>query len=93
MTSAWHLYVVHVPDGTRRRLFDDMRAAGVGVNVHYIPVHLQPYYRKRGFKLGDFPEAERHYAAALSLPLFPGLCEADQDRIVAAMGKALEMAA
>lgn len=90
MTSAWHLYVVHVPDGARRRVFDAMRAAGIGVNVHYIPAHLQPYYRKRGFKHGDFPEAERHYAAAISLPLFPGLSEVDQDRVVAVLAASLK---
>jgi UDP-4-amino-4,6-dideoxy-N-acetyl-beta-L-altrosamine transaminase len=89
MTSAWHLYAVHVPDGARRRVFDAMRAAGIGVNVHYIPVHLQPYYRKRGFKPGDFPAAERHYAAAISLPLFPGLSEADQDHVVAVLAASL----
>lgn len=90
MTSAWHLYVVHVPDGTRRRVFDAMRAAGIGVNVHYIPVHLQPYYRRRGFKPGDFPEAEHHYAAAISLPLFPGLSKVDQDRVVAVLAASLK---
>jgi dTDP-4-amino-4,6-dideoxygalactose transaminase len=90
MTSAWHIYVVHVPSGVRRRVFDAMRAAEIGVNVHYIPVHLQPYYRKHGFKPGDFPEAERHYSAAITLPLFPSLSEADQDRVVAALRQTLE---
>jgi UDP-4-amino-4,6-dideoxy-N-acetyl-beta-L-altrosamine transaminase len=90
MTSAWHLYVVHVPSGVRQRVFNAMRAAEIGVNVHYIPVHLQPHYRKHGFKPGDFPEAERHYAAAITLPLFPSLSEADQDLVVAVLRQTLE---
>lgn len=90
--SAWHLYVVHVPEHKRRSIFDAMRASEIGVNVHYIPVHLQPYYRRRGFKPGDFPEAERHYAAALSLPLFPALTESEQDRVVSTLRQAIEVA-
>ena len=85
VTSAWHLYVVHLTGHKRKPVFDALRAQGIGVNVHYIPVHLQPYYRKRGFMAGDFPEAERHYQCALSLPLYPGLRDEDQDRIVAAL--------
>ncbi len=88
-TSAWHLYVVHVPAHVRRHVFDVMRAAGIGVNVHYIPVHLQPYYRRRGFKPGDFPAAEHHYATAISLPLYPGLGEAEQDMVVNVLAQAL----
>jgi dTDP-4-amino-4,6-dideoxygalactose transaminase len=86
--SAWHLYVVQV-EGDRRKVFDALRAAGIGVNVHYIPVHLQPYYRRLGFKPGQFPEAERYYARAITLPLFPRMSDADQDRVVAALAKAL----
>ncbi|NWG87666.1 MAG: UDP-4-amino-4,6-dideoxy-N-acetyl-beta-L-altrosamine transaminase [Hydrogenophilaceae bacterium] len=93
MASAWHLYVVHLAEGSRRPVFDAMRAQGIGVNVHYIPVHLQPYYRKRGFRPGDFPEAERHYAAALSLPLFAALSEVEQDRVVTVLREAMGAAA
>jgi dTDP-4-amino-4,6-dideoxygalactose transaminase len=85
--SAWHLYVVKVAQ--RRRVYDALRAAGIGVNVHYIPVHLQPYYRRFGFKPGDFPNAEAYYERALTLPLYPGLSQAEQDRVVAAMETAL----
>ena len=60
------------------------------VNLHYIPVHLQPYYRKLGFAAGDFPEAERYYGQAISLPMFYGLTDAAQDRVVAAVREALE---
>lgn len=81
--SAWHLYVVLVEN--RRRVYDALRAAGIGVNVHYIPVHLQPYYRRLGFRRGDFPNAEAYYERALTLPLYPRLSESDQDRVVGAL--------
>lgn len=86
--SAWHLYVVQVR-GDRRSIFESLRAHGVGANVHYIPVHLQPYYRALGFKPGDFPAAEAYYAAAITLPLFPRMTDADQDRVVEALAQAL----
>lgn len=83
--SAWHLYVVRI-DGpgvkSRHQVFDELRASGVEVNVHYIPVHMQPYYRKLGFNPGDFPEAERYYEEAISLPMFYGLSDTDQRYIV-----------
>jgi len=85
--SAWHLYVVQVEE--RRKVYDAMRAADIGVNVHYIPVHLHPHYRALGFKPGDFPHAEAYYARALTLPLFPRMSDGDQDRVVAALAKAL----
>ncbi|MEQ8268858.1 MAG: UDP-4-amino-4,6-dideoxy-N-acetyl-beta-L-altrosamine transaminase [Parvibaculum sp.] len=97
--SAWHLYAVQLDDGHeeapeshgafRERVFNDMRAAGIGVNVHYIPVHWQPWYRALGFRPGDFPVAERYYRRTLSLPLFPGLTHDDQDRVVEALSEAL----
>ncbi|TPQ28527.1 UDP-4-amino-4,6-dideoxy-N-acetyl-beta-L-altrosamine transaminase [Methylomonas koyamae] len=87
--SALHLYPITVPEGvsaySRLSVFEGLRAAGIGVNVHYIPVHLQPYYRQLGFQPGDFPEAERYYRAAISLPLYATLTEANQDRVVAAL--------
>jgi len=88
--SAWHLFVIKVAAERRRQIFDAMRAAGVGVNVHYIPVHLQPDYRRLGFAPGDFPEAERYYREAITLPLHPGLTEAEQDAVVAALVRALQ---
>lgn len=88
--SAWHLYVIQVADPTwRRPVFDAMRAANIGVQVHYIPVHTQPYYRALGFKPGDFPLAEAYYSRALSLPLFPGLSDSEQDRVVETLAQAL----
>jgi UDP-4-amino-4,6-dideoxy-N-acetyl-beta-L-altrosamine transaminase len=90
--SAFHLYVVRRLPGevrtTHRELFDSLRAQGVGVNLHYMPVHLQPYYRNLGFGPGLCPEAERHGQEAVSLPLYPGLTEVEQDRVVAALAKA-----
>lgn len=88
--SALHLYPVRVASGRRAVTFTQLRAQGIGVNVHYIPVHLQPYYRALGFKPGDFPEAERYYAEAISLPLFPALTEAEQDVVVQELTATLE---
>lgn len=84
--SAWHLYVVQVagqqPATQRARLYQYLQAHGVGVNVHYIPVHTQPYYQSLGHRPGDYPAAEAYYAGALTLPLFPTLTESQQDRVV-----------
>ncbi|MES2772278.1 MAG: UDP-4-amino-4,6-dideoxy-N-acetyl-beta-L-altrosamine transaminase [Pseudomonadota bacterium] len=87
--SAWHLYPVRVRATERRRIFDHLRAAGIGVQIHYIPVHLQPYYRRLGFKAGDFPEAERYYQETISLPIFPGLSEAQQATVLKVFKDAL----
>jgi UDP-4-amino-4,6-dideoxy-N-acetyl-beta-L-altrosamine transaminase len=90
--SSWHLYPVLCRNGGsdfRRSVFSAMRSAGIGVNVHYIPVHLQPYYRRLGFGPGDFPVAEERYASSLSLPLYYGLSDAQQDDVVAALREAL----
>lgn len=91
--SALHLYAIEIdPDGcaiSRREVFDRMRAAGIGVNVHYIPIHLQPDYLALGFRSGQFPAAEAYYAAALSLPLHPRLTDDQQDRVVRELAAAL----
>jgi dTDP-4-amino-4,6-dideoxygalactose transaminase len=79
--SAYHLYVIQVEK--RDAVFKALRAAGIGVNVHYIPVHLQPYYRAMGFKPGDFLAAEAYYAHAISLPIFAALTEVEQDYVIA----------
>lgn len=88
--SAWHLYVVEVDPERRRSVFDALRRANVGVNVHYIPIHLQPHYRRLGFSEGQFPVSERYYAGALSLPLFPDLDESEQDYVAEQLAGALE---
>lgn len=88
--SAWHLYVINLDDACRRRaVFEHLRAARIGVNVHYIPVHLQPDYRRQGFAPGDCPVAEGYYSRAISLPLYPALSEAEQDQVVAGLREAL----
>lgn len=91
--SAHHLYPVEIDPArspvTRRALYDALQAAGIGTNVHYIPIHLQPDYRRLGFAPGMFPAAEAYYARALSLPLYPALSGAEQDRVVNVLGDAL----
>lgn len=87
--SAFHLYVIRLKladtGKTHRQVYAAMQAAGILVNLHYIPVYRQPYFEKLGFKTGYCPEAEQYYAEALSLPLYPGLTEAQQDRVVEAL--------
>ena len=94
--SALHLYPVQVqPESgkTRQKVFDYLRAHGIGANVHYIPVHTQPYYRQRfGFAHGDFPAAEAYYARAISLPLYFSLSEDEQDSVVATLKQAFQAA-
>jgi len=87
--SAFHLFVVNVDAARRREVFVKLREGGVGVNVHYIPIHLQPFYRQRGFGPGDFPAAEAYYRRALTLPLFPALTEVEQDVVVERLAAAL----
>ncbi len=91
--SAWHLYVIRLQRErigvAHREVFEALRTAGIGVNLHYIPVHLQPYYRELGFAEGDFPEAERYYAEAISLPMYPGLSDEQQDYVVAQLRRIL----
>ncbi len=90
--SALHLYVVRLRDGghgQHRAAFDALRANGIGVNLHYIPVHLQPYYRHLGFQPGSFPEAERYYEQAISIPMFPTMTSDDIDRVIGALEDAV----
>lgn len=91
--SGLHLYVIRLVlnqiDKTHRQVFERLREQGIGVNLHYIPVHKQPYYQRMGFKTGDFVEAEGYYAEAISLPMFQTLTEDQQDEVVTAMRKVL----
>ena len=91
--SAFHLFPIRVDKARtgvdRATVYNRMRDAGIGVNVHYIPVHTQPYYESLGFHRGQFPEAERYYDQAISLPLYYGLSDPDQDRVVDSVRKAL----
>lgn len=84
--SSWHLYVIRLEQAAlRRAVFERLSAEGIGVNVHYIPVHLQPYYRDLGFVPGDFPKAEDYYSRAISIPLHAGLTAEEQTRVVGAL--------
>ncbi len=89
--SGLHLYVVRLKldkiQKTHKQVFEELREHGIGVNLHYIPVHTQPYYQSMGFKAGDFPAAERYYAEAISLPMFQGLTNAQQDEVVSVLRK------
>lgn len=88
--SAHHLYVVEVAEGvSRSAVFATLRADGILVNVHYIPIHLQPYYRTLGFAAGDFPASEAYYAGAITLPLFPSLDPSEQDYVVERLTRAI----
>lgn len=87
--SAWHLFMIELKEHDRRAIFDQLRAQDIGVNVHYIPIHLQPYYQRLGFAAGDYPNAERFYQYAITLPLFPGMTDAEQHNVIAALHEVL----
>lgn len=90
--NAYHLYIVNINDAQpeqRADVFSQLREAGIGVNVHYIPIHLQPYYQKMGYKQGDFPNAEAYYQSALTLPLYPTLTDEQQQYVVDVLSKLL----
>ncbi len=84
--SGLHLYIVRLPADvmktSHREVFERMRADGIGVNLHYIPVYRQPYYERMGFKPEDFPQSERYYAEAITLPIYPGLTAEQQGEVV-----------
>lgn len=87
--SSFHLYPIRLKLGdinkTHRQVYEALRAAGILVNLHYIPVYRQPYYEKMGFRKGYCPQAEQYYSEAISIPMYPGMAEIAQDRVVAAI--------
>jgi dTDP-4-amino-4,6-dideoxygalactose transaminase len=83
--SGRHLYVIRVPSEQHCNIFKSLHNKGIGVNLHYMPVHLQPYYKQFGFKEGDFPEAEKYSQEAISLPLYPSLTDSEQDHVIATL--------
>lgn len=82
---AWHLYSVGVLGGRRREVYERMRAAGIGVQVNYLPAYRHPVFADMGYRRGMCPVAEEFYARQLSLPLFPALTDSEQDRVVEAL--------
>ena len=80
--SGWHLYIIQVKNHNRREIFDKLRADGIGVNVHYIPVYMHPYYQEHGFKNVHCPVAEEIYSNMISLPLYPGLTDEQQEFVI-----------
>ena len=91
--SGLHLYVIRLQldkiQKNHLQVFEALRAHEIIVNLHYIPVHTQPYYEKMGFKVGDFPEAERYYAEAISIPMYPTMTHAQQDHVIHCLRTAL----
>ena len=89
--SAFHLYVIRLIDSNKHKLvFDYLRKANIGVNIHYIPVHMQPYYSQMNNNYNDLKQSELYYKDAISIPLFPTMREIDQDYIVDSIRKALQ---
>lgn len=89
--SSFHLYVITFNDEINQKIiFNKLRNQDIGVNVHYIPVHTQPYYRKMGFKFGDFPNSEKYYKRAISLPMYPNLPKDNQLYVIDCLKKSLK---
>lgn len=83
--SSWHLFMIELRDQDRTEVYNKLHELGVAVNVHYIPIHLHPYYKKLGFVAGQFPNSEKFYAKALTIPLFVELTDTQQDEVVSAL--------
>jgi dTDP-4-amino-4,6-dideoxygalactose transaminase len=91
--SAMHLYPIQIDldqvSKNREQIFNKLRNDGIGVNVHYIPIHTQPYYQKFGFKDGDFPDSESYYSKVISLPLTHVMEIKQQDKVIKSLEKAI----
>lgn len=81
-TASWHLFMIELREHERKTIYTALHKKGVGVNVHYIPIHRHPYYQKLGFKKDQFPASERFYENALTLPLYYGLQEDEQNKVI-----------
>lgn len=92
--SGLHLFVIRLQldkiDLTHKQVFDALRENGIGVNLHYIPVHTQPYYENMGFAKGDFPNAEQYYQEAISLPMFHAMSDEQQDEVMRVLSSLLK---
>jgi UDP-4-amino-4,6-dideoxy-N-acetyl-beta-L-altrosamine transaminase len=81
--SAWHIYPIQFKNLDRKKVFDELQKQGIGVQVHYMPLHLHPFYQKKfGYKKGDFPNAENYYDRAITIPLFPKMADSDVKRVI-----------
>lgn len=91
--SAYHLYVICLEEDkiekNHKQVFEELRQSGIGVNLHYIPVHTQPYYQQFGFDWGDFPVSEYYYSTAISIPMYSALSEADQNYVIKTLKEVL----
>jgi dTDP-4-amino-4,6-dideoxygalactose transaminase len=91
--SGLHLYVIRLQldkiSATHKQVFEELRVNQIAVNLHYIPVHIQPYYKAMGFRYGDYPNSEQYYKEAISLPMYPGLSQSDQDKVVKVLTSSL----
>ncbi len=92
--SAYHLYVIRIKSDavkkTHRQIFEYLRSEGINVNLHYIPIHTQPHYQQKGFSWGDFPVAEQYYREAISLPMYYGLRDDEQDQVIDAVKRSIQ---
>ena len=93
--SSHHLYSIKIVTSNEKNIsridvFNELRRNDIGVNVHYIPIHMQPYYQDLGFRYGDFPNSEEYYESALSLPLFSSMTIKQQDEVVAVLDQSLQ---
>ena len=92
--STYHLYIILLKlnsiHSSYIKVFNNLRDNGIGINLHYIPIHTHPFYKKLGFKEGQFPNAETFYKSAISLPVYPGLTKKAQDKVVKILRKALQ---
>ncbi|MFQ3250134.1 MAG: UDP-4-amino-4,6-dideoxy-N-acetyl-beta-L-altrosamine transaminase [Glaciecola sp.] len=87
--SGWHLFMIELLHHDRQSVFQQLQEKGIGVNVHYIPIHVHPFYQKMGFKYGDFPVSEKYYEKAITIPLFPSLSADEQYRVVEVLKEVL----
>ena len=90
--SSYHLYVIRINLSAKvahKAIFEELRENGILVNLHYIPVHTQPYYQKLGFRVGDYPEAEAYYREAISLPMYPNLSDDEQGYVIRTLQKVM----
>ena len=88
--SSLHLYPIQVPQKARKKVFNELRKGGIGVQVHYIPIHSQPFYKNLGFMEGDFPNSENYYKRSISIPLYAGLDFKLQDEVINVINETLD---